>query len=146
MSSVTTTVESSKSSPRFAQIVGAALAGGAVAAVANLAVYGLARAVGVDFLANYAGPEARVGLPVPMIAVSSIVPALLGGVLYGLLRSLAPARARSVFLGIAVVFTLLSFAGPLGLAGASAGTKAALGVMHVIAAGAVVGSLLRRVR
>jgi hypothetical protein len=121
---------------------GAAL-GGLLAAIGNYVVYGVSLAAGVDFLGKYQGPDSAVGgVPVPMIGVSSFVPALVGGLLFFGLSKLT-GKARAVFAAIAAVFTVLSFGGPAGIAGASAGTKVALSVMHVVAAVLVVGGIFR---
>jgi hypothetical protein len=96
---------------------------------------------GVDFLGNFdrhaVGP-----LPVVMIGVSSIVPALIGALgLLGL--NVLVQRPARIWVPLAVAFTLLSFLGPINIADASAGTKTALSVMHVVAAVAIVGAVLR---
>ena len=126
-------------------ILKAALLGGAIAAVANLALYALARGVGVPFIAKF-DPNAPAGpLPLPLVAVASLVPAVAAGLFFVVLQKLVR-PAPKVFLAVAVVFTLLSFGGPMGLAEASAGTKGVLALMHVVAGLAITGSILRRVR
>ncbi|MBL8612561.1 MAG: hypothetical protein JNL38_34790 [Myxococcales bacterium] len=124
---------------------GAAL-GGLASAVGNYVVYGASIAAGVDFLGRYQGPDSPVsGVPVPMIGVSSFVPALVGGLLYAGLAKLT-SRSRGVFAAVATILTVLSFGGPASIAGASPGTKIALSVMHVVAAVFIVGGIFRGAR
>lgn len=121
---------------------GAAI-GGLIAAVLNYIVWGISTAMGVDFQGRFQGPEAEVtGIPVPMIGVSSFVPALLGGLLFFALTRRG-SKGSMIFVIISVVFTLVSFAGPMAVVGASLGTKVALNVMHVIAGAVIVSSILR---
>lgn len=126
-------------------ILKAALIGGAIAAAANLALYVIGRAIGVPFVAKF-DPNAPAGtLALPFVAMASLVPALAAGVFFIVLQKLVR-PAPKVFLAVAVVFTLLSFGGPIGLAEASAGTKAVLALMHVVAGIAIGGSILRSAR
>jgi hypothetical protein len=123
--------------------LGTALKGGAIAAVVNLGLYFAVSAAGVEFLGQFdpAGPQ-DMALPVPMVAVASIVPALFAGLLALTLRKFTP-KAGVIFLAISVGFTLFSFMGPVGIVGASLGTKLALNAMHVVAAFAIALPLLR---
>lgn len=124
---------------------GAAL-GGLAAALANYAVYGVSIALGVDFLGRYQGPDSAVtGVPVPMIGVSSFVPALLAGLVFAGLSRIT-GRARPVFAALAAVLCALSFGGPANIVGASLGTKIALSAMHVVAAVFVVAGIFRGAR
>lgn len=114
-----------------------ALLAGTVAAVGNLLVWVLGRAlavpldipVGAQTTALTAGP----------IIVASFVPALLAAVLLALLSHLAT-RPLWVFRLVGGVALLLSLLGPLALPVAGA-TKAVLLGMHVVAALAIIGVL-----
>lgn len=138
---MSTSEQTSKAS--LSTIMKSAATGGLIAAVLNYVVWGIASAMGVDFRGRFQGPETEVtGIPVPMIGVSSFVPALLGGLLFFALTRKG-SKGSMIFVIISVVFTLVSFAGPMAVVGASLGTKIALNVMHVIAGAAIVSSILR---
>lgn len=121
-----------------------ALVGGVAGAVASFVVYGVARVAGVDFLGRFSGPDAPAGpLPVPMIAVASLVPAIVAGLAYFGLGKLVGAKARIVFVALAVAFGLFSLGGPASLGDASTSTRIALSIMHLVVAVAITGSLVR---
>ncbi len=110
----------------------AAITGGVIAAVANMAVYGIGRAVGVDFIGRFDPAQAPTPLMPFLPAVASLIPAVLAGfVALGFARMLK--RPAMPFAVLAVVFGVVSMAGPMGLADASTGTKVVLSLMHVVA-------------
>jgi len=122
----------------------AALQGGIVAAVLNYGVWLVASALGVEFVARFEGPDAPAGpLPVPAIGFASIVPAFVAAGLLLLLDRCTRHGAR-IFLGLAIVFTLASFASPHLLPEAALDTRLALDAMHVVAAVSIVYALLTR--
>lgn len=123
----------------------AGLIGAGIAAVGNLAVFAAARAAGVNLIAQFDPKAPAATLPVAMVVISSFVPAILAtGVLAIMNRFMSkPSRAFAV---LAAVFGLLSMGGPATLQGADGATKATLALMHVIAAVAIAGALLRRGR
>lgn len=123
----------------------AALAGGAAAAVANVVVYFVALAAGVTMTAQFEPGAAATVLPAFMPAVSSIVPAIGAAALMSALN-VALARPTHAFVGIAVVFGVLSMGGPATLAEASLGTQLALAVMHVVAGVAITAAIVVRGR
>lgn len=122
----------------------AALVGGAIAAVANMVLYGVSRAAGVDFIATY-DPSAGPAPLLPFLpAVSSFVPSIVAALLMlGLGK--ATKRPATPFIVIAAVFTVLSLGGPMRL-DATMGTKVVLSLMHFVAAAAISVPLVRRVR
>jgi hypothetical protein len=123
----------------------APLAGG-LAAASNYAVYALAKAAGADFTARFDPSAVGVTeLPLAHIAVSSLLPALLGAGVLAVLNLLTT-KAERIFIPLAAVLAVASCAGPLLLEGAGAGTKAAFVAMHLVAAAAITGVLLRRGR
>lgn len=120
----------------------AGLAGAALAAAGNLAVFGVARAAGVSLVGQFDPKAPAATLPVAMVVIASFVPALVGtGVLAIMNRFLEkPSRAFAVLAGVVGVF---SMGGPATLQGADGATKATLAVMHVVAAAAIAWALLR---
>ena len=123
------------------RVLVAAVAGGVVAAL-NLALYATARAQGVAFTARYLGPLSDLTAIAPsMIVVASLVPALVGGLLFAGLAALVVRPAR-LFVGLAVATALLSLAGPATLADASPATRTALGAMHVVGGLVITGAIL----
>ena len=121
---------------------GAALKGGAIAAVLNLSLGLVATAAGVDFMGQLEAGGALEQIPTAMFAVSSLIPAVFAGLIAWAMRKKTE-KAGVIFLGLSIVFTLLSMGGPAGLVGASMGTKVVLGVMHVVAAVPITLALLK---
>ena len=109
-----------------------------VAAAANAVVYLVASPLGampqgVD--ANGQGP-----ITLPMVAATSAAGAAAGTLVYAVLGRFARRPVRAFRL-VAVIALVLSLAGPFTIPGAPAAMVAALLVMHVVAAGVVVGLL-----
>src|ERR1700674_135613 len=104
-----------------------------------------AAAVAIWVVATLAGAELTVsfgsGQPIQKVTVVNVVVAALVGSLagWGLLTLLRrfTANARAIWTVIAIVFALLSLAGPLSTI-ASAGTKVALVAMHLAVATVVI--------
>jgi hypothetical protein len=123
----------------------AALIAGVLAALGNLLLLVIAGLFGISILTPVP-PEGTTIAPLTAgpVVVSSVVPALAAALLLGLLGrfTASPLRAFHV---IAVLFLLVSFAGPLGLP-VDATSKLLLNLMHIIAAAAIVGVLSTRVR
>ena len=124
------------------RVARAALVAGTVAAIANIGLFLLLHALGVDFMIqpNPATPAAS--MAVPSFVVASFLPALLAGGLLVLLGRFTT-KARRAFVVIASAVALLSLAGPAMIGGASAGTRVALMVMHLLTAAVISGGLLR---
>lgn len=109
-----------------------------VAAVVNAVVYLVAMAAGAmpqDVVVNGQGP-----ITLPMVATMSVLGAVGGTVAYALVDRFARRPAR-VFRVVAAVALVVSFVGPLTIAGAPAAMVATLLLMHVVAAAVVVGAL-----
>ncbi len=144
MTAATLTAEPTPANVTAGALFKAALLGGAIAAAANMALYGITRVAGVDYIGNFDPNVGLAPLPPFLPAVSSFVPSLVAAlVMLGL--SKATKRPGPVFAGIAVVFALVSLAGPLRLE-ASVGTKVALSLMHFVAAAAITLPLVRKVK
>lgn len=119
----------------------AGLIGGVVAAAVNVLWYGLAKAIGVSFLA-YIGPGGEPAvIPAGMVIFASIAGAAAATIVRLALARLH-ARGITLFRVIGVLFLLASFAGPFSAA-ADGATQAALILMHIIAGAAIIGSLSR---
>ena len=117
-----------------------ALAAAGIAAVVNLLIWLLAGMINIPLNVQMGGPEAPVvPLSAGPVIVMSVVPALAGAALLWLLGRIT-ARPFRWFTIIAVVVLLLSLAGPLLLPVALA-NKLVLSLMHVVAAGVIVGIL-----
>ena len=123
-----------------------ALGGGFVAGLVNLALLLGASAAGAPARGAINGPGTEaVDLPVIMGLVASVIPAIPAWILFAILTKVT-AKYANVFVGIAVVFLLLSMGGPATLESASTSTKILLAVMHVPPAIGIVGGLLRGAR
>ena len=115
----------------------ATLTAAAVAAGANVVVYGLARLAGVSFLMTMMPGTEPIVLPVGMVVTMSVLGAALGAIAFAALSRFG-ARGVSAFRALGIVFLLLSFGGPLSLEATDAATKAALMLMHVVAGGSII--------
>jgi hypothetical protein len=120
----------------------AALTGGAVAAAVNSGVFVLSHALGVDFMIRPDPAAPAASITVPSIVVASFLPAFIAGGLLMLLGRFTT-KARGTFVVIASVVALLSLGGPATIGGASAGTRVALVVMHLLSAAVISERLLR---
>jgi hypothetical protein len=101
----------------------------AVAAVVNVAVYLIARAIGGEILVPMGGAPAP--LSVVPVAVSTIIPLVVAAVLLLVLRRVGVSSPR-VFAGVVIVVTLLSLLAPL-TADLSVSNKLVLVAMHLVA-------------
>ena len=118
-----------------------ALSAGAIAAVVNLVVYFIALAASVPLQIAAPGSTQLERLQLVPVALASLIPAFAAAAVLLLLRRFTP-RADTVFQVIAVLFTLASFGGPLGLPTDGA-TKFVLNLMHVVAAAIITLGLTR---
>jgi Family of unknown function (DUF6069) len=122
-----------------------AVGGGVIAALVNVGVHFLARTAGVSLEGVFAPGQPAAVLGLAPVVLASILPALPTALLAFVLVRFTGDPAR-VFGAIALVFTLISFAGPAGVAGASQGTKVAMGLMHIVAATGIGGAIHRVLR
>lgn len=125
---------------RLPRLLGFALAGGLVAALLSLLILVIGQAVSGPFLIPAQPGAAELApLPIPALFGATLVPALAAGLLlWGLSRVVA--RPLTLFTGLAVLFLLLSFIPVLSLP-VDGGTRLGLGLMHLVAAGSIVGAL-----
>jgi hypothetical protein len=140
----TTMTQDTRGTTGAGKLFGQAVLGGAIAAVANLALYFGAQAAGVSLQGEFQ-PGQLGALPVPAVVMASLVPALFAAVVALLARRFTQNGART-FAIISVVFTLVSLGGPLGVVGASVATKVVMDLMHVVAAAGIGGMLYRALR
>ncbi|MEV4495445.1 DUF6069 family protein [Micromonospora arborensis] len=118
--------------------------GVAAAVVACLAIWAIGALAGVDYTVENPGQPARV------IGAGAIVTVALGATLLGwaalaLLERFAKRFARPVWISLAVLVTLLSFAPLIGTE-ATGGAKLALGATHVAVAVMLIALLPARRR
>jgi hypothetical protein len=125
------------------KLLGAAPLAGLLAALGNLAVYGLARAgLSLPLAMPAMGPTPAGPLLVAPVVLASFVPALFAGGLLALLArfSARPVRAFQIIAGVALV---LSLGAPLTLPVDTA-TRLVLLVMHLVAGLVIAGVLSTR--
>lgn len=120
------------------------LIAGVAAAVANIVVLLAGNAVidGSVRVTESPGSSTYTDLGAGQAAVATLISALLAGAVYAALARFAPARARTIFLGVSAVALLLSFGGPLGL-DIPGSQQAVLSAMHVVAAAIIVAVVPR---
>jgi hypothetical protein len=124
----------------------AGLAAAAAAALANLLVYLIERFVfGLPLVVPMGGPGGPEGpVTAVMVIVTSAVPAICAALLLAALARFT-SRPFRILLIVAIVFGLLSLAGPL-LLPVSLGTRLALALMHIVAGVTIVGILNQMAR
>lgn len=127
--------------PRSRAVWRAGLAAAGIAAAANLAVFALTQAAGTQFRVRFPGHQAATS-----VAAGDVLGASLGALAIGTaVTALWLCRFRHGLAAAQVtgaVIALLSLATPLSVH-ASAGTKAALAAMHLIAGTAFVAAMGR---
>ena len=116
--------------------------GAAVGAVVNVVLYFAASAGGVSMIAEFEKGSPPIAMPFPPVVIASFVPFVFAS-LVAMALSRFTAKASSIFVGIAVVMSLLSMSGPAMLPGASVGLRVVLGLMHVVSGITITGGILR---
>lgn len=116
--------------------------GGLVAALGNLVVW----LIGVSLIGDQLATPLLTGgfgpLPPSQVALISFIPGVGAGlVLWMLDRWLG--KPWGIFTGIALSILLFSFTAPLGMAVIPDAARVFLSIMHVVAAGAILGILYR---
>ena len=114
------------------------------AAAANALVYLVATVVGA-LPSGFVIPGPGTPLTLGMVVGSTLVPALLAGVVFALLGRFTRRPVRN-FVVLATVLLVLSFVTPLTIAGAPLSMVVALELMHVVAAVVVVGGFVTLAR
>lgn len=117
---------------------------GVIAAIINVIVYFIGRAVGVPF--DIIGQPGTPIMPLPVFAIVmfSVVPGIGAAVLAWLLNRYT-ARGNTIFVGIAVVFLLLSLIPDITMPDpVTMGTRIGLIIMHFVAGGVITYMLSRK--
>jgi len=109
-----------------------------IAAVLNVILYLLARALGTSFAVELPGQGAT-EVQIVGVIVLTVVPLLVATLVYGLLRRLTR-QAFRVFLILAIVVFLILLVPPF-TAARDLSTAVALILMHVVAAAAIISTL-----
>ena len=134
-----------RGSVSFGAVVQATLIGAVLAIVVNIILWALAGVLNIPLIVAPGGPGSpAMPLPIPPIIIFSVIPAILGGLLYFVLTKIT-ARGATIFTIIAVVIAVLSLlalpAQPMGVAG-----MLVLALMHLFTAGIITGSLTMRAK
>jgi len=127
----------------YRRLLWAAPLAGAVAAALNAIVWLVAYLLGAmpqDLIVNDIGP-----IFIDSAMTLSFVPAIFAGLLLAILARFSRRPGR-VFVAISALVLVISFATPFGIEGAPLAMILALELMHVVAAAAIVGVLLRFAR
>ncbi len=116
---------------------------GAIAGGINMILFLVAQAAGVPFEIAVPPDFQLNALNLQAIFIFSFVPGIVGAVLAWLLHRFVP-RGTVVFVVVAVLFLLLSFAPDIAMPDSvTPGTKASLILMHIVA-GSVITFMLNR--
>lgn len=85
--------------------------GAAIGAAANAVLYFVARAAGVDMVAEFAKGSPAVSMPFPPVIIASFIPFVFAALAATLVNRFT-AKASRIFVGIALGFGLFSMGGP----------------------------------
>ncbi len=141
---MTTTTFNTRRTASIVSYLQTGLIAGVIAAIGNLLVYFVGRAIGVSFDIIMQPGTPITPLPIPAIILFSTVPTLGAAVLaWGLNRYVA--RGNTIFVGIAIVFLLLSLFPDITMPDpVTMSTRLSLIVMHLVAGGVITYLLSRK--
>ena len=125
-------------------LFGQALLGGAAAAVVNLVLYFGAKAAGVPMTGEFQ-PGTAGELMLPLVVITSIVPALFAAIIALLFQKFTKAPARN-FAILAIGFGLFSLGGPANVKQIAVSTIVVMELMHVVAGVGIGGMLVRALK
>ena len=120
----------------------AALVGAGTAAVLNVLLLILARGAGYEPMVKSGGMMIPEPIKELQVVISCIIPAIGASALLWALRRWSR-KASYMFYKIAMIFLVLSMVGPAMVPVNRFATRIILGAMHLVAAGAIIGSLQR---
>lgn len=129
-----------------ASAIKGALLGGAVAAAINVVIYFLGGLAGAVYVTNT--PEGGVpgeAIPFYHMLISTMVPAVVGGLLLAGLVKLTAKRAWPIFLGLSAIIYVLMVPGPF-MQLASKPAAIAFEFMHVVAVAGILLGIRRASR
>lgn len=139
----TATVSARSAQNGFGRLLLVGLVAGLVAAVVDVIIFFIGSSLGVPFIISMGPGQEQTLNALPFIA-TSVIPALLAAVFYGLLGRLTK-RATTIFVVVAVVFALLSLSGPL-LMPVAQSTRLVLALLHLVTAAIITYGLTRYAR
>jgi hypothetical protein len=112
-----------------------------VATGATLAVWVVARLLGIGLTVRLAASGPALPVDPSVVVIVSVLAGVAGWVVLAGLEQLT-ARARWAWLGLAIVALVISLAGPLG-AGTTMAARVSLATMHVLAAAILIPTYVR---
>jgi Family of unknown function (DUF6069) len=140
----TTTLTSSRTTPSIVSYLQTGVIAGVIAAIGNVIVYFVGQALGASFDIIMQPSTPVVPLPIVAIVMFSVVPAL-GAALLAWALNRYIARGNAIFVGIAVVFLLLSIIPDITMPDpVTNATRLGLIVMHFVAGGVITYMLSRK--
>ncbi len=120
----------------------AGLLGGTVAAVLNVILYFIGNAInGAAMMVDPPGAPPLLALPFPAVIIASILPGLIAGLLYFVLKRFT-GYAKTIFLVIAAIIFVAFIFSPISAAQTTT-TMWTLQFMHLATALPIIGMLLR---
>ena len=133
-----------RSAVSWTRLLGAGVIAGIVAAVANIVVWLVAKnAFDVPFLVVPAGSSDLQPITLGLIAGSSVLPAVVAAVLFGVLLRFTKG-AQMIFITLSIIVLVLTLIMPLTQpTGVAVSTKVILVIMYAIVASIVVSVLVR---
>ena len=108
-----------------------------------MAVWAIARGLGVDIASPQMGTNPVAPIGVGHVTAATMAAAVAGWAGLAVLERLVPARARMIWLVVAVIVLLASIGAPVTGTGITASTRVALVAMHLVVGGALITGLPR---
>lgn len=140
----TTTLTTIRTTPSIVSYLQTGVIAGVIAAIVNVIVYFVGQALGASFDIIMQPGTPVIPLPIPAIILFSVVPALGAAVLAWALNRYV-ARGNAIFVGIAVVFLLVSVIPDITMPDpVTNATRLGLMVMHFVAGGVITYMLSRK--
>ncbi len=104
--------------------------------VLNVILFLIGKAAGL-ILDSVTIPNAGTPLRLKMVIIATIVPSILGALLFALLIRFSR-KGDTIFKWISIAFLVFSFTSPFSIPGVTTAMAVYLNLMHVVAAGAVI--------
>lgn len=131
-----------RDAPTWLRFLRAGAIGAAIASIANILVFALARLAGVDFMARFDPVGVPESLRVGNIVIVCIFAAIGATIFFAVIQRFMKRWVIETFLIVSALFLLLSLGSPLSLPEATVATRAVLLSMHFLAALAIVTPLV----
>ena len=109
----------------------------------NLIIFSIARTLGISFIIPVSEfSQIKASMPVNMVIIATIIPAILAILLFIVLRKISPRGYFIPFLSVSITALIVSLGGPASLPDTSLQTKLVLIFMHILSGFIMIGGLV----